>query len=241
MSESDEGSQKVVKEPPKEEPGKRFFINEANTLEGMALFSQLWNRDKCREPELAAHTFTGTVKKSETTYRGNYQEPPQNIDIVDFARTKDFRDRLLESNVIIYDLLHCNLDEADYVIKTLKTSQLTEPKTLVLLSSVMTWVNTPPKWVEEPDEKANPDEEEPEPEGDEQAEGEDEPDEFDDKPKEGEEEETKEELDAEGNPIERKKPLLFKEKDYHIRVPHEKFIDVKTIETLAMSAPSHQP
>jgi len=29
----------------------------------MTLFEQLWNKDKCREPELAAHTFVGTVKK----------------------------------------------------------------------------------------------------------------------------------------------------------------------------------
>jgi hypothetical protein len=39
-----------------------------------------------------------------------------------------------------------DFEEVDYVIKTLKTSDLTEEKTLVLLSSVMTWVNTPPKF-----------------------------------------------------------------------------------------------
>lgn len=42
-----------------------------------------------------------------------------------------------------------NFEEVDYVIKTLKTSPLQEEKTLVLLSSVMTWVNTPPKFEEE--------------------------------------------------------------------------------------------
>lgn len=40
-------------------------------------------------------------------------------------------------------------EEVDYVIKTLKTSNLTEQKTLILLSSVMTWVNTPPKFKKE--------------------------------------------------------------------------------------------
>ena len=40
-------------------------------------------------------------------------------------------------------------EEVDYVIKTLKTSDLNEEKTLVLLSSVMTWVNTPPKFYTE--------------------------------------------------------------------------------------------
>ena len=55
----------------------------------------------------------------------------------------------MNSNVIVYDLMSNDFDEVDYVIKTLKTSELTEDKTLVLLSSVMTWVNTPPKFVEE--------------------------------------------------------------------------------------------
>jgi len=29
----------------------------------MALFKELWNYEKCREPELAAHNFVGTVRK----------------------------------------------------------------------------------------------------------------------------------------------------------------------------------
>lgn len=60
-------------------------------------------------------------------------------------RTKEFRDVILESDVIVYDLLTCKFEEVDYVIKTLKTSEFDKEKTLVLLSSVLTWVNTPPK------------------------------------------------------------------------------------------------
>ena len=74
-----------------------------------------------------------------------------------FSRTQEFRQALLESNVIIYDLMSNDYEEIDYVIKTLKTSNLDEDKTLVLLSSVMTWVNTPPKFEEE---KAEGEEEE---------------------------------------------------------------------------------
>ena len=47
-----------------------------------------------------------------------------------------------------------NFEEVDYVIKTLKTSNLENKKTLILLSSVMTWVNTPPKFKEDVEEKA---------------------------------------------------------------------------------------
>jgi hypothetical protein len=77
---SDDEEQPIIKEPPREEPGKRFFLSHANSHEGMALFKDLYNREKCREPEHAAHTFIGTVRKSETTCHGNYQEPPAEID-----------------------------------------------------------------------------------------------------------------------------------------------------------------
>ena len=73
-----------------------------------------------------------------------------------------------------------SFEEVDYVIKTLKTSPLTKEKTLVLLSSVMTWVNTPPKFQDDPEDKGEDDE------GDGEEEEESEPD-SDDVDKEDEE------------------------------------------------------
>jgi hypothetical protein len=115
--------------------------------------------------------------------------------------------------VIVYDLMSNEFEEVDYVIKTLKTSELTEPKTLVLLSSVLSWVNTPAKFTEEKVEGAEEGEEEPEAE-------EEEPEEEG-----GEKEEEKNDgpVDEDGNPIPRAKPLFFKETDYHLRVPHERY------------------
>ena len=81
---SDNEEEPVVKPPPKEEPGKRIFLSHANTKEGLALFKQIWNLETCREPELAAHSFIGTVKSNETNYNGQFQEPPEGIEIVDF-------------------------------------------------------------------------------------------------------------------------------------------------------------
>lgn len=46
-----------------------------------------------------------------------------------------------------------NFEEVDYVIKTLKSSIYETNKKLILLSSVMTWVNTPPKFKEDEEEK----------------------------------------------------------------------------------------
>lgn len=101
-----------------------------------------------------------------------------------------------------------DFEEVDYVIKTLKTSDLSEQKTLVLLSSVMTWVNTPPKFK---DEKAEGEEE--------AAEEEAEPEDEEDK----EPEEEKKEEEQEGEEVVIAKPVFFKETDYHLRVPHAKF------------------
>jgi hypothetical protein len=121
-----------------------------------------------------------------------------------------------------------DFEEVDYVIKTLKTSELTQQKTLVLLSSVMTWVNTPPKFTEE---KATEGEEEP-------PEEEAEPEEEEDKEPE---EEKKEENEEGGEEVVIAKPVFFKETDYHLRVPHAKFQHLKTLETVAMSSVKTQP
>jgi adenylate kinase len=141
-------------------------------------------------------------------------------------RTADFRKSILASDVIIYDLLTNNYEEVDYVIKTLKTADLGDShKTLILLSSVMTWVNTPPKYKQE---------------GAEGGEGEGEAEEEPEGEPEGAEGEAPE-VDANGEPIVKKKPIFFKESDYHLRVPDENYQQIKTLETLAMSSVKTQP
>lgn len=141
-------------------------------------------------------------------------------------RTQEFRKQILASDVIIYDLLSNQYEEVDYVIKTLKTAELGEgqQKTLILLSTVMTWANTPAKYKQEGAE-----------EGAEEAE--EEPEEAEGEAGEGGEPE----LDANGEPIVKKKPVFYKESDYHLRVPDERYQAIKTLETLAMSSVKTQP
>jgi hypothetical protein len=51
---------------------------------------------------------------------------PEGVDnVVKMERTRDFRESVLEADVIIYDLVSNQFEEVDYVIKTLKTSKLT--------------------------------------------------------------------------------------------------------------------
>ena len=152
---------------------------------------------------------------------------------VDFERTAAFREALLECDVIVYDLMSNSFQEVDYVIKTLKTSPLTSQKTLVLLSSVMTWVNTPPKLMEDPVEVGEDDEPV------EEAEEEGEPSE--DSSDQGKEEEEAPEEEEEGDKPKKLPIKYFKETDFHLRVPHKDFEYLKTLETIAMSSTTTQP
>lgn len=107
----------------------------------------------------------------------------------------------------------------------------------MLLSSVLTWVNTPPKLEED---KKEGEEEEGEPAEEEVSE--EEPPSEEQEKVEGEDEDEKEpELDENGEPIVVKEPLYFKETDYHLRVPHDDFNHIKTLETTAMSSVNTQP
>lgn len=150
-----------------------------------------------------------------------------------FERTEEFRQHILEADVIVYDLLTTDPAEVDYVIKTLKSSVYETKKTLFLLSSVATWVLTPPKEPkvleegEEPDENAEQDEQD-------EVDDEDDDDENKDDDGDGGDE------DDENKP-KKKKYLFFKESDYNIRVPHPKSQYMKTLETLALSSVNTQP
>ena len=141
MSEIDGEEQvEVIQPPPREPPGLKFFVAHLNSYTGKALYQELQNSHLVREPEWASHTFAGTLLP------GADEAAAEGSRLVEMERTKEFREQILDSDVIIYDLLTNKYEEVDYVIKTLKTAELKEGKTLILLSSVMTWVNTPPKY-----------------------------------------------------------------------------------------------
>ena len=78
-------------------------------------------------------------------FGGDESVPEGVAKCVKMSRSREFRDEILASDIIIYDLLTNSFEEVDYVIKTLKTAKLSSNKKLIILSSVMTWVNTPAK------------------------------------------------------------------------------------------------
>jgi len=60
MSEEGSEQQEEIKEIP-EEPGKKIFISHINSYVGRVLFSQMDNRDKCKDVEFAGNKFCGTL------------------------------------------------------------------------------------------------------------------------------------------------------------------------------------
>ena len=60
MSDEDDQEQQVIKEPPREDPGKRFFVSHLNSYTGRAVLNQLKNDTLIREPH-ALNTFVGTL------------------------------------------------------------------------------------------------------------------------------------------------------------------------------------
>jgi hypothetical protein len=219
----DEEEQKVVEVP--EPAGKKFFISHINSYTGKAILNGISNKKTVKE-EYAAHSFCGTLEKGRNVLYTelNPSVPEECSKIVEMSRTRAFRESILESDVIIYDLMTNNFEEVDYVIKTLKTSKLEQKKTLIILSSVLTWVNTPPKYKKEGEE------------GEEEVEGEEGAEEEEEEEEDEEEVEEEEGEDGEEKP-KKKKVLFFKESDFHLRVPHEKYTHLKNLETLALSSP----
>ncbi len=89
----------------KEEPGKKFFLSHVNSYTGRALLKELRNDHLVKE-EYAAHTFYATLKKDEEDGSGLKDVAPTGVSkLVTMERTKEFREMVLESDVIIYDLL----------------------------------------------------------------------------------------------------------------------------------------
>ena len=108
--------------------------------------------DHIAQEEVSVHTFTGT-----TTDLENAPVPSGVSRIVNKEKTRAFRNTILDSDVVIYDLNTADYEEVDHVIKTFKTSEYEDEKILILISSVMTWVNTPAR-LKKPDEEDNEDE-----------------------------------------------------------------------------------
>ena len=118
-----------------------------NSLIGHSLFEEL------RNDHIAIHTgetpnkFIGSLDPSTAE---SVPVPSASIRVIDSkTKPRTFRKHLLTSNIVIVDLTNSNVEETDFIVKYLRQEDNPTPikQTLILISSVMSWGNTPHKLV----------------------------------------------------------------------------------------------
>ena len=144
--------------------------------------------------------------------------------------------------MIFFDLASCNHQALEFALKSFEMKKDWEGKKfIILLSSIMTWAQTPVLYKkeegaegegEEEGEENEQKEEEQEPEED-SGEGEEE--------KEEEQEEGDKENEEQEEPVPKKRILPFKESQYYLRIPAPEYASYKFLETLALSIATTKP
>ena len=184
--------------------GKVYFINNVNTLVGQSLVEEIRNDHLFLGDELT-HTILGT--RCETT---NAPIPSGVNKVVKKHKIRHWKKYLLGSDVMVFDLLTSSFDEVSNAIHVLKTQDYDEEKVLVLISSVVTWVNTPPnrKPVRQVEESTDT------------------------------ESEVEKEIEVENAGVDEHGQMVypFEESDFHKRVPSPKYQSMKTLENTALAA-----
>lgn len=81
--------------------------------------------------------------------------PSSTFKVLNFkSKPRTFKKQIMSCDLFILDMMNCSsLDEIEYIIKSLKqnsedntsSSSPQKEQTLIIVSSVMTWINTPKK------------------------------------------------------------------------------------------------
>ena len=109
-----------------------------NTTVGQSLTEELRNDHLLLGPS-KTHTILGTRWDIE-----NAQVPSGVNKLVKKQKIRHWKKYLMASDVIIFDLLTSSTDEVANALHVLKTQDYETEKILILISSVITWVNTLP-------------------------------------------------------------------------------------------------
>ena len=185
-----------------------IFINHVNTYLGQALLEEFRNDDT---EEDNPNLIFATLDPTDSTARPNGIKK-----VLNRSKPQAFKKYILGCDLIIYDLHTADLEEVEAVVKLLTVEKYEEGKTIVCISSVLVWADTPPKLVEKTAE-------------DPESEGEEAP--VEEPP----------ELGEDGEPIPRPKPKRYKqvpfdERDYTLRKAPVQYEGWKSLETLLLAA-----
>jgi len=233
MAESSE--QKIVKPPPQPaDPPLKFYLNKSTSYLGKALIQELAEPNPSHIPVKTkpAHKFY--------TSDGHTEAPKSVSETWKEEGTLDFCGKLKQCDVMVFDLATCNHQALEFALKNFKTEEKWDSKKIViLLSSIMTWAQTPIQYKKEAVEGEEVPEGEPTEQKEEGEPEEDSGEEEKEEPEGGEE--NKEPQGEPEEPIPKKKIVAFKESQYYMRVPDPAFNHYKFLETLALSIGMPKP
>lgn len=138
----DEDKPKVIRVPAK---NRKIFINKMNSWKFKYLIDDIRTEHLDQDDiYVAKNFFQGTINKLR---------PPLNPlfkpEIITLDNNSHFKNSVFNNDIFIFDLEECDIHDIDYIIKGIKTLDIKEEKTLIIISSIMTWVRTGPKYKKE--------------------------------------------------------------------------------------------
>jgi len=140
--EDDEDKPKVVLVPAK---NRKIFINKMNSWKIKYLIDQIRTEHLDQNDiYVAKNYFMGTINKNKPPLPHLFRP-----EIVSLDSESHFKNKIFENDIFIFDLEESDMHEVDYIIKGIKTLNITEEKTLIIISSIMTWARTGPKYKKE--------------------------------------------------------------------------------------------
>ena len=187
---------------------RKIFINHMNSWFSNFVIEEL-RTESVTDPKIVKNEFMGT--RNNKQMKLPYLFNPTEIKI-DY--NPHFEQEIFRNDVYIFNLEEADLNEVEYVIKGLKSLKHQTEKTLIIITSIMTWARTPHKIVKESNNEAN-----------EKLTTED--NNYDIKRKVS--------INIIGN------FLPYEDSDYTLRLPAKKYYQYKMIETIAMSASNVNP
>ena len=116
----------------------KIFLNSMNDWFSNFLIEEL--RTDCSLKPKINYSFMGSLDDSGRPLPYLFEPKITKIEL-----GYNYDQEVFENDIIILNLNDCNLEEAEYIIRGLKTLKYNNQKLLIIISNIMTWANTPLK------------------------------------------------------------------------------------------------
>lgn len=118
---------------------RKIFLNNMNSWFSNFVIEAL-RTESIQDPKVIKNEFMGTLNNSKMKLPYLFQPKEIKIDY-----NFHYENEIFTNDVFIYDLQDSDYKEIEYIVKGLKTLKHASEKTLIIITSVMTWARTPPK------------------------------------------------------------------------------------------------